>query len=52
MEKARIGYARQMARKILKDCQITEPPVDLKVVLEKKCLDIQISIEVQELKQK
>lgn len=36
MEKARKGYARQMARKILKDYKITEPPVDLKVVLKKK----------------
>lgn len=36
MEGARKGFARQMARKVLKDCGITEPPVDLTEVLEKK----------------
>lgn len=36
MEKARKGYARQMARKVLKDCGITEPPVDLKEILDRK----------------
>lgn len=36
MEKARVGYAREMARKVLKDCWITEPPVDLKAILDKK----------------
>lgn len=36
MEKSRIGYARKMARKVLKDCRITGPPVDLKVILAKK----------------
>jgi Zn-dependent peptidase ImmA (M78 family) len=36
MEKPRYGYARQMARKVLKDCGITEPPVDLEYLLEKQ----------------
>lgn len=36
MEKARIGYARQMARKALNDSRISAPPVDLKIILEKK----------------
>ncbi len=36
MEKPRYGYARQMARKVLKDCGITEPPVDLQRLLEKQ----------------
>jgi len=35
MEKPRYGYARQMARKVLKDCGVTEPPVDLKQILDK-----------------
>ena len=36
MEKARVGYARQMARKVLSDAKIVELPVDLKILLEKK----------------
>lgn len=36
MEKARKGYARQMARKVLKGCGIIEPPVNLKEILDKK----------------
>lgn len=36
MEKPRYGYARQMARRVLKDCSITEPPVDLKHILDKQ----------------
>jgi len=36
MEKARIGYARQMARKVLSDTKNSELPVDLEVILEKK----------------
>jgi len=36
MEKARIGYARKMARKVLEDCRITSPPVDLKVIMDRK----------------
>jgi Zn-dependent peptidase ImmA (M78 family) len=35
MEKPRYGYARQMARKVLKDCGITAPPVDLIQILDK-----------------
>lgn len=36
MEKPRYGYARQMARKVLKDMKIAVPPVDVKEVLERK----------------
>ncbi len=36
MEKARIGYARQIARKMLNDSRISAPLVDLKIILEKK----------------
>lgn len=36
MEKSRIGFARDMARKLLKDSGITKPPVDLKVILHSK----------------
>ena len=36
METPRYGYARKMARKILKDCRIAEPPVDVKCILEKQ----------------
>ena len=36
MEKARKGYARSMARKVLEDCNITTPPVDLKKILDQK----------------
>jgi Zn-dependent peptidase ImmA (M78 family) len=36
MEKARVGYARQMARKVLGDAKISGLPVDLKIILEKK----------------
>ncbi len=36
MEKARKGYTRNMARKVLEDCDITAPPVDLKKVLDQK----------------
>lgn len=36
MEKARIGFAREMARKLLKENRIKKPPVDLKAILNKK----------------
>lgn len=36
MEKARIGFAREIARKLLKDNGIKRPPVDLKTILNKK----------------
>ena len=36
MERARKGYARKMARNVLKDCGITELPVDLKKILDQK----------------
>lgn len=36
MTKPRYGYARQMARKVLKDCGITKPPVDVQYLLEKR----------------
>lgn len=36
MEKARIGHAREVARKLLKDSRITSPPVDLKLILDSK----------------
>lgn len=36
MERARTGYTREMARKILRECGITTPPVDLKIILAKK----------------
>lgn len=36
MEKPRIGFARDMARKLLKDSGIKKPPVDLKVILHSK----------------
>lgn len=36
MEKARFDFARQMARKVLSDCKVGGPPVDLKAVLAKK----------------
>ena len=36
MEGARKGYARQMARKVLQDGGVTEPPVDLNSLLKQK----------------
>jgi Zn-dependent peptidase ImmA (M78 family) len=36
MEKPRYSYARQMAIKLLKDCRIKEPPVDLEMILGEK----------------
>jgi Zn-dependent peptidase ImmA (M78 family) len=36
MEKPRYAYARQMAKKVLKDCRIKEPPVDLEKILGEK----------------
>lgn len=39
MEKPRYDYARQMARKVLKDCEIVQPPVDLQLLLKKKGYD-------------
>jgi Zn-dependent peptidase ImmA (M78 family) len=33
LEKARYGYARQVARKVIKKCGITAPPVDIKCIL-------------------
>lgn len=36
MEGSRKGFARQMARKVLKDCGISKPPIDLKLILKEK----------------
>ena len=36
VEKSRIGYARRMARKVLEDFGISEPPVNLASVLDRK----------------
>jgi Zn-dependent peptidase ImmA (M78 family) len=36
MEKPRYGYARKMARKVLEDFKIKEPPVDVRAILEAK----------------
>ncbi|MBU4000574.1 ImmA/IrrE family metallo-endopeptidase [Patescibacteria group bacterium] len=36
MEKARVGYARQMARKVLRDFGISEPPIDIMPVIVQK----------------
>lgn len=36
MEKARIGFAREIARKLLKDNGIKKPPIDIKVILHSK----------------
>lgn len=36
MEKPRYGYARQMARKVLADCKVVSPPIDLKPILSQK----------------
>lgn len=36
MEKPRYGYARQMARKVLKDCKVVGLPVDLRPILAQK----------------
>jgi Zn-dependent peptidase ImmA (M78 family) len=36
MEKPRYGFARQMARKVLKDCGCTRLPVELAPILSKK----------------
>lgn len=36
MDKPRYSYARQVARKVLKDCRITELPVDLEHILDKQ----------------
>ena len=33
MEKPRIGFARTVARKILKDCGIQKPPVDIRQIV-------------------
>lgn len=35
MEKSRISFARQVARKVLKDCGIQKPPVDIQQILSK-----------------
>jgi Zn-dependent peptidase ImmA (M78 family) len=37
----RVGYLRKYARELLKRCGITEPPVDLRVILEKEGLEYQ-----------
>jgi Zn-dependent peptidase ImmA (M78 family) len=39
--KPRVGYVRKYARELLKRCDITEPPVDLRVVAEKQGLEYQ-----------
>ena len=36
MEQPRYAYARQMAKKVLKDCKIKVPPVNLEIILDKK----------------
>ncbi|MBW1783202.1 MAG: ImmA/IrrE family metallo-endopeptidase [Deltaproteobacteria bacterium] len=36
MDKPRYGYARQLARKLLNDCRVLAPPVDLKSILAQK----------------
>ena len=36
MDKPRYGFARQMARKVLKECCCTSLPVDLAPILKKK----------------
>jgi Zn-dependent peptidase ImmA (M78 family) len=36
MDKPRYDYAKQMARKVLGDCKVAKPPVDLKPILSKK----------------
>lgn len=36
MEQARKGFARDMARKILRDCKIINPPVDMQFILDQK----------------
>ncbi len=33
MEKARVGFARQLARKILRECDIDTPPVDIREII-------------------
>jgi len=35
VDKPRIGFARQLARKILKDCSIIQPPVNLQNIVSK-----------------
>lgn len=39
--KPRTGYVRQYARELLKRCNITEPPVNLLLIVEKKGLEYQ-----------
>ncbi len=39
--KPRVGYVRKYARELLKRCGITDPPVDLRVVVEKVGLEYQ-----------
>ena len=36
MDKPRYGYARQFARKVLNDCKVFRPPVELKLILAQK----------------
>jgi Zn-dependent peptidase ImmA (M78 family) len=36
LEKPRYGYAKKMARKVLKECGIKRPPVDLEIILKKQ----------------
>lgn len=39
--KPRVGYVRKYARELLKRCQVTEPPVDLRLITEKEGLEYQ-----------
>ena len=39
--KPRVGYVRKYARELLKRCGVTDPPVDLRVVVEKVGLEYQ-----------
>ncbi len=39
--KPRIGYVRKYARELLKRCNINEPPVDLRIIIEKEGLEYQ-----------
>lgn len=39
--KPRVGYVRKYARELLKRCKITEPPVDLRLIVEKENLEYQ-----------